>query len=168
MTTTQAKILTTTSRGTTELPRRTQICHPQTPALRNNRDTVYCFNPPSLRVSSYSNRYPVYFLRPIFFICKLKVIIKMVCSQRKVEEALSPVRPTSISTFPPSPRGYDNLQDWINSECSEVWCLWPSHLKYTSNLLLVHLRTHYSGNEAGSELCCNVFPALLCDESCGP
>lgn len=36
--------------------------------------------------------------------------------------------------------------------------------KYTSNLLLIHLQTHYSGNEAGSELCCNASPALLCDE----
>lgn len=36
--------------------------------------------------------------------------------------------------------------------------------KYTSNLLLTHLQTHYSGNEAGSELCCNASPALLCDK----
>lgn len=33
-----------------------------------------------------------------------------------------------------------------------------------SNQLLIHSHTHYSGNEAESELCCNVFPALLYDE----
>ena len=33
-----------------------------------------------------------------------------------------------------------------------------------SNQLLIHFQTHYSENEAGSELCCNAVPALLFDE----
>ena len=33
-----------------------------------------------------------------------------------------------------------------------------------SNQLLIHFQTHYSENEAGNELCCNVVHALLFDE----
>ena len=33
-----------------------------------------------------------------------------------------------------------------------------------SNQILIHFQTHYSENEAGSELCCNAVPALLFDE----
>ena len=32
-----------------------------------------------------------------------------------------------------------------------------------SNQLLIHFQTHYAENEAGSELCSNVVPALLSD-----
>lgn len=68
---------------------------------------VCCFNPPSLRASSYSSRHPVYFLSPIFFTYKLRVILKMNWSQRKVEEAPPVVWPISISSFPPSPGGLE-------------------------------------------------------------
>jgi hypothetical protein len=101
MTTTQANILSTASRETIELPRTTQLYHHRSLATGSNSNTKrFRLNPPSLRLSSYSNRYLVYFLRLIFFISKLRVIIKMTCSQRKVEDTCHQYGPQASVPVP--------------------------------------------------------------------